>query len=193
MSPPTEVARDAMRVAAVLGIAATALAVPAVLVSIGAAAGFIAVAALAGSSLARASNPSGWLLLGLAIAGIVVVVMFLLRVRATRRAASDRAALAADLVGLVDVEEITTAMLADIAELSSTEGGLRAVSRARAVWRLMRRLDMEHHASRFERAKWFVPPEVGTTWLLAQIVTWGGLVAWVLVPTVGGARLAGWI
>lgn len=182
-----------MRVAAVLGIAATALAVPAVLVSIGAAAGFIAVAALAGSSLARASNPSGWLLLGLAIAGIVVVVMFLLRVRATRRAASDRAALAADLVGLVDVEEITTAMLADIAELSSTEGGLRAVSRARAVWRLMRRLDMEHHASRFERAKWFVPPEVGTTWLLAQIVTWGGLVAWVLVPTVGGARLAGWI
>ena len=186
----SEQSRDAMRVSRGLGIAAAVLSVPAVLVSVGAAVGFVVVAVLAAGALA--STP-GWLLLVLALAGIVAAGVFLVRVWVTRRAARDRAALAADLLGLVDLEEMATAVLADLAELSSAEGGLRAVSRARALWRLLRRLDVEEHTSQFERAKWFLPPEVGTTWALAQAVTWGGLVAWLLVPMVGGARATGWL
>ncbi len=190
---PAGLTRDAQRVAAALGVAATVLAVPAVLVAGGAAVGFAAVAVLVATSLSQSSSVLAWVLLVLAIAGLAVTVSFLIRVRATRRAGRDRDRLAADLLGLVDVDALTTAVLADLAELTSVEGGVRAISRARALWRLLRRLDMEEHAGQFARAKWFVPPEVGATWLLAQLVTWGGLGAWILVPIVGGARAAGWL
>lgn len=179
--------------ATALGVATAVLAAPAVIVAVGAAVGFAVVAVLVATSLAHAPTVFAWLLLALAVAGLGISMLFLLRVRATRRAGRDRAALAADLRGLVDLEAITTAVLADLAELTSTEGGVRAISRARALWRLLRRMDMDEHAGQFDRAKWFVPPEVGTTWLLAQLVTWGGLVAWLLVPIVGGARAAGWL
>lgn len=190
---PIGLAKDAQRVATAFGVAAAVLAVPAVLVGTGAALGFVVVGVLVGTSLVHASSVVAWLLLALATAGLAIAVTFLLRVRATRRAGRDRDALASDLLGLVDLEAMTTAALTDLAALTSVEGGGRAISRARALWRLLRRLDLEEHTGRFERARWFVPPQVGETWLLAQLVTWGGLGAWVLVPVVGAARAAGWL
>ena len=174
-----------------LRAASLVLSVPAFAVASAAALAFLVIAILAGTGLASRSTGFGWILLALAVAGLVVATVFLVRVRATRRAGRDHVDLAADLVGLVDISELATATLADLADLTSREGGIRAVSRARALWRLLRRLDVGEHTSRFARAKWFIPPEVGITWLLAQATTWSGLVAWILVPVVVAARAAG--
>lgn len=182
---------QALLVAKALRAATLVLSVPAFGVASAAGLAFGVIAILAGTGLASQSSVPGWILLGLAVVGLGVVTVFLVRVRATRRAGSDHPALAAELLGLVDISELTTATLADLADLTSREGGIRAVSRARALWRLLRRLDVGEHTSRFERAKWFIPPEVGATWLLAQIVTWSGLVAWLAVPLVVAARAAG--
>lgn len=181
----------ALLVARGLRAATLVLLVPALAVASAAAVAFLLIAILAGTGLASRSTGWGWVLLAVAVAGLVVVTVFLLRVRATRSASRDPAALAADLVGLVDISELATVALADLADLTSRAGGIRAVSRARALWRLLRRLDVGEHTSRFPRATWFVPPEVGATWLLAQIVTWSGLVAWLAVPLVVAARAAG--
>lgn len=189
----TELRRNAGTLAAALRVTATVLAVPSVLVAAGALVGFAALAGVAGTALLDGATIARWILLGLAIAGLVVTAWFLWRVLVTWRASRDPEALANEIVGLVDIEAVTTAMLADLAEFSSREGGLRAVSRARALWRLLRRLDMNEHLSAFERAQWFVPPKLAGTWQLAQATTWGGLAAWVLVPVVTGARLAGWL
>jgi len=183
---------EARTVAAGLRTATTALAVPATLVAAGAAVAFLVVAVLAATALAGGSTVVRWLVLAVAVVGLVATVLFVLRVRSTWRASRDADALADELLGLVDLQAVTTAALADLSEVTAREGGLRAASRARALWRLLRRLDVTEHVGSFERARWFVPPEVGTTWLLAQVVTWGGLVGWVLVPAVAGARLAGW-
>ncbi|GAB2618508.1 hypothetical protein [Pseudactinotalea suaedae] len=190
---PTGLAENAAVVAKALGLAATVLVVPALAVGSAAGMAFLVLAILAGAAVADVPTALGWLLLGLAIAGLGTAAAFLLRARATFLAGRDREALAAELVGLVDLSEITTATLADLAELTSRGAGIRAVSRARALWRILRRLDVGEHTSRFDRAKWFVPPEVGTTWLLAQIVTWSGAVAWLLVPAAVALRAVGTI
>lgn len=184
---------DALKVATGLRITSSVLAVPATLVAAGALLGFLVVATLAGTALADGSSVARWLVLVVALAGLAITALFVVRVRVTWRASRDEEALADDLLGLVDIEALTTAVLADLAALTSREGGLRAPSRARSLWRVLRRLDVSEHVGSFERARWFVPPDIGGTWLYAQLVTWGGLVAWVLVPTVGGARLAGWL
>lgn len=188
---PTGLTADAVRAATSLSIAATVLSVPALAVAAAAGVGFVVVAVLAGTAVADGPTVLGWILLGVAVVGLVIAAVFLLRVRATVAAGRDRDALATDLLGLVDISELTTATLADLAEITRRGVGIRAVSRARALWRILRRLDVGEHTSRFERAKWFVPPEVGTTWLLAQIVTWSGLVGWLLVPAVVGMRAVG--
>lgn len=184
---------EARTVAAGLRVTSSVLAVPAISVAVGALVGFLVVAVLAVVALADGGSVLRWVVLAFAVAGAAVTVLFLLRVRLTYRASRDEHALADDLLGMVDLEALTTAVLTDLAELTSVEGGLRAVSRARALWRVLRRLDVTEHVGSFERARWFVPPELATTWLLAQVVTWGGLVAWVLVPIVGGVVLAGWL
>jgi hypothetical protein len=182
---------QALAAAKTLRAASLVLAVPALAVGSAAALALVVVAALAGTGLASRSTAFGWVVVALAVAALVVVLVFLLRVRATLRAGRDHAALAAELLGLIDISELATATVADLSELTSRTGGIRAVSRARALWRLLRRLDPAEHASRFERAKWFIPPEVGLTWLLAQVVTWSGLAAWVAVPLVVAARATG--
>jgi len=190
---PTSLAENAAAVAKALGLAATVLSVPAFAVAAAAGLGFLVLGLLVGTAVVDEPSALGWILLGLAVAGLATAAAFLVRARATLRAGRDREALAADLLGLVDISELTTATLADLAELTSRGAGIRAVSRARALWRILRRLDVGEHTSRFERAKWFVPPEVGTTWLLAQIVTWSGAVAWLLVPAAVALRAVGTI
>lgn len=184
---------NARTLATGLRVASTALAIPSVLVGAGAAVGFLVLAVVAGTALLDGGTIARWVVLGLALAGLVVCGAFLHRVLITWRASRQTEALADELIGLVDIEAVTTAVLADLAEFSSHEGGLRAVSRARALWRLLRRLDMGEHVTSFERARWFVPPDVASTWTMAQTVTWGGLAAWILVPVVAGARLANWL
>jgi hypothetical protein len=192
-SSPARVHGDARRLAAGLRVAASTLAVPALLVGVGALVGFVVLGAIAAVALTDGGTIARWVLLGLAVVGLGVTASFLFRVRATWNASRDIDALASDIVGLVDLRPTAMAVLADLADLTSQDGGLRVVSRARALWRVLRRLDISEHTAGFDHARWFVPPDVGETWFRAQLVTWGGLGAWVLVPLITAARLAGWL
>src|SRR5690606_15609253 len=91
---------QALTVAKALRAAALVLSVPAFAVASAAALAFLTIAILAGTGLASQSSVQGWILLGLAVVGLGVVTVFLVRVRATRRAGSDHPALAAELIGL---------------------------------------------------------------------------------------------
>lgn len=183
----------AVRAAGVLKVAARVLAAPSVLVAAAAAVGLLVMLVLAVTGLAIGMLLSRWVLLGLTLAGLVGVGVFVTRVWRTVRASRDPEVLGSELIGLVDLEALTAPMIADLAELASREGGIRAVSRARALWRVLRRLDVEEHVTSFERARWFVPPDVSLTWVYAQVATWGGLAAWVLIPMVALGRVRGWV
>jgi hypothetical protein len=190
---PARVSADALRLAAGLRIAASTLVVPALLVGVGALVGFVVLGAIGAAALTEGGTIARWVLLGLACVGLGVTTSFLMRVRATWAASRDTDALATDIIGLVDLRPTAMAVLADLADLTSQDGGLRVVSRARALWRVLRRLDIGEHTAGFDHARWFVPPDVGDTWFRAQLVTWGGLGAWVLIPLITAARLAGWL
>jgi len=192
-SQPARVPADARRLAVGLRVAASTLVVPALLVGVGALVGFVVLGAIGAAALMAGSTIAGWVLLGLAVVGLGVTASFLVRAHATWSASRDTDALATDIIRLVDLRPTAMAVLADLADLTSQDGGLRVVSRARALWRVLRRLDIGEHTAGFDHARWFVPPDVGETWFRAQLVTWGGLVAWVLVPLITVARLAGWL
>lgn len=184
---------EARRAAGALKVATRVLAVPSAMVAGAATVAFVAHMVLAVVTLADRSRPIGWIWLGLAVAGLVVVARFLIQLVRTLQASRDPAALATDLIALVDIEAITEPMIANLAELTSREGGIRGVSRARALWRVLRGLDITEHVASFSRARWFVPPDVTQIWGYAQSVTWGGLAAWILLPVTVAARAAGWI
>lgn len=185
--------RDARTVATALRVAVLVLSVPAFLLAVGAATAFLVHGVLATVALTDGMRVMRWIWLAVALAAVTAAVLLLVRVIATRRAASDPDALADELIGLVDISAVTAAVLADLAEITGREGGARPVSRARALWRMLRRLDVAEHVSGFERARWFVPPEIGGTWVLTQVALWGGLAAWALLPAVIAARAAGWL
>lgn len=185
--------RDARTVATALRVAVLVLSVPAFLVAVGAATGLLVHGVLAVVALTDGMRVVRWVWLALALAAAVAAVLLLVRVIATRRAVAEPDALAGELIGLVDVSAVTAAVLADLAEITGREGGARPVARARALWRMLRRLDVAEHVGGFERARWFVPPEIGVTWILTQVAIWGGLAGWALLPAVAAARVAGWL
>lgn len=121
-----------------------------------------------------------WVLGGMALIGALVIVAFGLRRKRYIDAVKDREALADQFYavtapGLVPLEAIE--QMRRVAEVA----GLFLIRRLRAVWALLRFPDhMMDKVGDFDRARWFLPPTLGVSWLLFTAQLWLTILSWPL-------------
>ncbi|SEF01191.1 hypothetical protein [Ruania alba] len=155
--------------------------------------GLVPVLPLLGTAVVAATG-DGWeriVLLLLVAAGVAVVVLWWIRIHRYVSAVDDPDALTAEFVQLVDLLEMRDEVLDRLKNLAE-KGGLRFFRRLRSLWRVVTIPD--YLTGRIEdlgRARWFVPPAVGTTVLRATALLWTAIVSWLVFLLVLGLRLSG--
>lgn len=121
-----------------------------------------------------------WVFGGLALIGALVVVAFGVRRRRYIDAVKDREVLADQLYtitepGLVPLEAVE--QMRRVAEVA----GLFLIRRLRAVWVLLRFPDhLMDQVKEFDRARWFLPPTIGVSWLILMAQVWLTILSWPL-------------
>ncbi|QOR69573.1 hypothetical protein IM660_12895 [Ruania alkalisoli] len=144
---------------------------------------------------ALAVTGDGWweriVLVLLAAAGAAVMVLWWIRIHRYVTAVDDPDALTGEFVQLVDLLEMRDEMLNRLKALAE-KGGIRFFRRLRSLWQVVTIPDyLTGRIEDLSRARWFVPPMIGTTVLRATALFWTAIVSWGLVLILLGLRLTG--
>lgn len=127
--------------------------------------------------LALSLSWQGWpRIAGVVIAACVgVVVVFFLRQRAgTLKAAANPEALRAEITGFASSGIEKVALVEKLSTLAQA-GGLRFIPRLKAAWSVSQLpSDVMAHLDEQQHLRWFVPPQLSTTWAWTVATFWAG-------------------
>lgn len=125
----------------------------------------------------------GWVALAIllpVLAGAASTVLFAIRRGRYLRAVTDGDELAAQLRALLEPQLVTDEAI-DLVQRVTARGGLFLLRRLKAVWKLLTFPDhLVSTLERYDRARWFVPPALGTSAMLLTAQWWTTVLSWPL-------------
>ena len=137
----------------------------------------VVVAGSAVTLLALSLSWQGWPRIAGAVIAlcVAVVVVFFLRQRAgTLKAAANPEALRAEITGFAASGMEKVALVEKLSALAQG-GGLRFIPRLQAAWSISQLpSDVIAHLDEQEHLRWFVPPQISTTWTWTVATFWAG-------------------
>lgn len=112
------------------------------------------------------------------VVGSVITVAFGIRRRRYREAITDIDELAAQLRAILEPQLVTDEAI-DLVQRVTDRGGFFLFRRLKAVWKLLTFPDhVLSTLERYDRARWFVPPGLGTSWALISGQAWTVVLSW---------------